>query len=196
MAGIIKAVGPCTLTLDNSPFRMLVKSVTGQQLSVSAARSIWNRFIVINGSKRVSPASLHRINDRSLRAAGLSRAKIASIRCIQQTFMSHTLTAAMLRRLPNDEVKSQLMKLRGVGPWTSDMFLMFALGRLDVLPIGDLGIANAIKEFYCQGQNATPSLMLTIGEQWSPFRTIASWYCWQGLDLLRAGNLCMRNLAN
>jgi len=187
MRKIIAAVGPCTLRVDKSPFRMLIRAVIGQQLSVAAAHTIWTRFIELNGTKRVSPSSLLKIADPELRQVGISGAKIRSIRGIQQRFANRELSVPQLRVLSDDDVKKALCTLRGIGPWTADMFLMFGLGRIDVFPFGDLGLANAIGKFYGCGERPDTEAMLEIGNRWSPYRTIGTWYCWRGLDALRTG---------
>jgi len=189
MKQIIHGVGPCLMTIDSSPFRMLIRSIVGQQLSVAAAATIWSRFVAANGSKRFSPGSLERLPDADLRACGVSHAKIRSIREIQYSFATRAVTAAKLRRLPDKEVKDVLSTLRGVGPWTADMFLMFGLGRMDIFPVGDLGVVNAIGTFYGDGTRPDVEFMTQIAEKWTPYRSIATWYCWQGLDLQRSGDL-------
>ena len=189
MKQIIDGVGPCMMTIDSSPFRMLIRSIVGQQLSVAAAATIWSRFVSANGSKRVSPASIERLSDTDLRACGISHAKIRSIREIQSAFATRNVTAAKLRRLPDEDVKEILTTLRGVGPWTGDMFLMFGLGRMNVFPVGDLGIVNAIGSFYGDGSRPSVAFMTRVAEKWAPYRSIATWYCWQGLDLQRSGAL-------
>ena len=189
MRRIVETVGPCTLDVDQSPFRMLIKSIAGQQLSVAAARTIWKRFLKINGTQRVSAASLSRLTDTQLRGAGISGPKVVSIRGIQHAFAGRAISIRQLRAMSDDDVKTVLCDLRGVGPWTSDMFLMFGLGRLDVFPVGDLGLMNAIGAFYRQGKRPGKDELLEIGNRWSPYRTIATWYCWRGLDELRSGNI-------
>ena len=189
MKQIIDVVGPCTMVVETSPLRMLIRSIIGQQLSVAAATTIWSRFLQANRSKRVSPASLKRLSDTNLRACGVSHAKIRSIRQIQNAFANKAVTIANLRRLPDEDVKNVLSSLRGVGPWTSDMFLMFGLGRMDVFPVGDLGIVNAIGAFYGDGNRPSVEFMMQVAEKWTPYRSIATWYCWQGLDLQRSGEL-------
>ena len=189
MNRIIDGIGACTMQIDPSPFRMLIRSIMGQQLSVAAAATIWERFLDANGSKRVSPVSLANLADTRLRRCGISHAKIRSIRDIQNAFGSNAVSVAKLRRLPDDEVKLTLMSLRGVGPWTGDMFLMFGLGRLNVVPVGDLGIANSIGTFYGDGSRASVQFITGVAKHWSPYKSVASWYCWQGLDLYRQGML-------
>lgn len=191
MRQVMDAVGGCKLEVDRSPFRMLIRSVTGQQLSVAAARTIWGRVLALNGSKRVSPASLSRVSDQQLRSAGVSRAKIRSIREIQTAFERRDITGTKLRRQSDEEVKKTLIQIRGIGPWTADMFLMFALGRLDVFPIGDLGIVNALQQLYGNGKQIDSDRMYQIAHKWQPYSSVASWYCWQALDLIREGNLRM-----
>jgi DNA-3-methyladenine glycosylase II len=188
MGQVIDVVGDYRLAVDKSPFRMLIRSIAGQQLSVAAAGTIWYRFLTTNGGRRVSPNSLAKLTDDSLRNAGLSHAKIRSIRNIQDAFSSRAYSVSKLRKLPNEEISNQLQQLKGIGPWTADMFLMFAIGRLDVFPVGDLGIANAIELFYGFDGRPDSEAMNLIADKWSPYRTIASWYCWQGLDYARLHN--------
>ncbi len=188
MASVIQAVGPYGLQTDGSPFRMLVRSITGQQLSVKAAATIWGRLVNLNGSKRISPASLSRLSDSELRSAGVSHAKIRAIRDITDAFGSRRITGAQLKTMSDESVKAELVKLRGVGPWTADMFLMFALGRPDVFPIGDLGIVQAMQALYPKRNTGDPQNLQRLADQWRPYRTLASWYCWQGLNLMRTEN--------
>ena len=188
MAQVIDVVGDYRLAVDKSPFRMLIRSIAGQQLSVAAAATIWHRFLTTNGSRRVSPNSLAQITDDSLRNAGLSHAKIRSIRNIQDAFGNRSYSVSKLRKLSNEQISKQLQQLKGIGPWTADMFLMFGIGRLDVFPVGDLGIANAIELFYGFESRSGSEAKNLIADNWSPYRTIASWYCWQGLDYARLHN--------
>lgn len=189
MKRLIETVGPCSLDVDPSPFRMLIRAITGQQLSVAAAKTIWTRFLILNGTQRVSAVGLSRLTDAELRSVGISRNKIQSIRGIQRAFANRDISIRQLRGMSDDDVRTGLCELRGVGPWTADMFLMFGLGRLDVFPVGDLGLVNAIGEFYRHGERPNKVQMLEMGNRWAPYRTVATWYCWRGLDALRSGQL-------
>lgn len=187
MRKAIKRVGPCTLDVDRNGFRMLVRSIVGQQLSTSAAATIWERLLVLNGSRRVSPGKMLLFSAAQLREVGLSKAKCRAVLSIARSVVAREVRLNELQRLGDDEVTAELIKLRGVGPWTAQMYLMFSLGRPDVFPTGDLGIVNAVTALYAFTDRASETEMLDIAESWRPYRTIASWYLWQALDLLRDG---------
>ena len=187
MRKAIKLVGPCTIKVDRNGFRMLVRSIVGQQLSTSAAATIWRRLLVLNGGRRVSPVKMLLFSTTQLRAVGLSKAKCRAVLSIAKSIVDREVRLSELKPLSDEEVTSELIKLRGVGPWTAQMYLMFSLGRSDVFPTGDLGIVNAVTALYKFNDHATETEMLEIAKSWRPYRTIASWYLWQALDLFRDG---------
>ena len=187
MRKAIKLVGPCTITVDRNGFRMLVRSIVGQQLSTSAAATIWHRFLVLNGGRRVSPMKMLLFSTTQLRGVGLSKAKCRAVLSIAKSIVNSEVRLSELKSLSDEEVTDKLIKLRGVGPWTAQMYLMFSLGRSDVFPTGDLGIVNAVTALYKFNEHATETEMLEIAKSWRPYRTIASWYLWQALDLFRDG---------
>jgi len=187
MRRAIKLVGPCTIKVDRNGFRMLVRSIVGQQLSTSAAATIWRRLLVLNGGRRVSPVKMLLFSTAQLRAVGLSKAKCRAVLSIAKSIVDREVRLSELKPLSDEEVTAELIKLRGVGPWTAQMYLMFSLGRSDVFPTGDLGIVNAVTALYKFNDHATETEMLEIAKSWRPYRTIASWYLWQALDLFRDG---------
>ena len=187
MRKAIKLVGPCTIKVDRNGFRMLVRSIVGQQLSTSAAATIWRRLLVLNGGRRVSPVKMLLFSTTQLRAVGLSKAKCRAVLSIAKSIVDREVRLSELKPLSDEEVTAELIKLRGVGPWTAQMYLMFSLGRSDVFPTGDLGIVNAVTALYKFNDHATETEMLEIAKSWRPYRTIASWYLWQALDLFRDG---------
>jgi|TARA_B110000438_G_C15806682_1_gene647721 DNA-3-methyladenine glycosylase II len=187
MRKAIKLVGPCTIKVDRNGFRMLVRSIVGQQLSTSAAATIWRRLLVLNGGRRVSPVKMLLFSTTQLRAVGLSKAKCRAVLSIAKSIVDREVRLSELKPLSDEEVTSELIKLRGVGPWTAQMYLMFSLGRSDVFPTGDLGIVNAVTALYKFNDHATETEMLEIAKSWRPYRTTASWYLWQALDLFRDG---------
>ncbi len=187
MRKAINLVGPCTITIDHSGFRMLVRSIVGQQLSTSAAATIWRRFLVLNGGRRVSPMKMLVFSTAQLRGVGLSKAKCRAVLSIAKSIVNSEVRLNELKSLSDEEVTDELIKLRGVGPWTAQMYLMFSLGRSDVFPTGDLGIVNAVTALYEFNDLASETEMLEIAQSWRPYRTIASWYLWQALDLFRDG---------
>ncbi|MDE0817756.1 MAG: DNA-3-methyladenine glycosylase 2 family protein [Pirellulaceae bacterium] len=187
MRKAIKLVGPCTIKVDRNGFRMLVRSIVGQQLSTSAAETIWRRLLVLNGGRRVSPVKMLLFSTAQLRAVGLSKSKCRAVLSIAKSIVDREVRLSELKPLSDEEVTAELIKLRGVGPWTAQMYLMFSLGRSDVFPTGDLGIVNAVTALYKFNDHATETEMLEIAKSWRPYRTIASWYLWQALDLFRDG---------
>lgn len=187
MRKAIKLVGPCAITIDRNGFRMLVRSIVGQQLSTSAAATIWQRFLVLNGGRRVSPMKMLLFSTAQLRGVGLSKAKCRAVLSMAKSIVNSEVRLSELKSLSDDEVMDELIKLRGVGPWTAQMYLMFSLGRSDVFPTGDLGIVNAVTALYEFKDPASETDMLQISQSWRPHRTIASWYLWQALDLFRDG---------
>jgi DNA-3-methyladenine glycosylase II len=187
MRKAIKLVGPCTIKVDRNGFRMLVRSIVGQQLSTSAAATIWRRLLVLNGGRRVSPMKTLLFSTAQLRGVGLSKAKCRAVLSTAKSIVDSEVRLGELKSLSDEEVTAELIKLRGVGPWTAQMYLMFSLGRSDVFPTGDLGIVNAVTALYKFNDHATETEMLEIAKSWRPYRTIASWYLWQALDLFRDG---------
>jgi DNA-3-methyladenine glycosylase II len=187
MRKAIRLVGPCRIELDRNGFRMLVRSIVGQQLSTSAARTIWHRFVELNGGRRVSPGKMLGFTADQLRGIGLSAAKCRAVLSIAESVVAGDIRLAELDGFSDDQVTNELMKLRGVGPWTAQMYLMFSMGRADVFPTGDLGIVNAVSALYKFTNRATETEMLQISESWRPYRTVATWYLWQALDIVRQG---------
>ena len=187
MRKAIKLVGPCTIQLDRNGFRMLIRSIVGQQLSTSAARTIWRRFLELNGGRRVSAGKVLSFSTAELRGIGLSAAKCRAVLSIAKNIVDGEVRLAALKQFTDEQVTIELMKLRGVGPWTAQMYLMFSMGRPDVFPTGDLGIANAVTVLYQFNKHATENEMLEVAESWRPYRTIACWYLWQALDIVRVG---------
>jgi DNA-3-methyladenine glycosylase II len=182
MAGLIEKVGAYRIRYLEPDFETLAKSIVYQQLSGKAAATIFARLLAAAGNGKLSPEAVLKMRPEKLRALGLSRQKIAYIRDIAQHTCSGAVDFDSLRALPDDEVIRVLTELKGVGMWTAHMFMMFALRRRDVLPVGDLGIRAAIKKAYGLESVPTPAEVLTVGEKWRPYRTIASWYLWRSLE--------------
>ena len=164
------------------PYGALLRSIVGQQLSTKAARSIYERMTALFGGRAPTPAELLEIDPQSIRAVGLSGPKVAYLRDLAARVESGELRLDRLAELPDDEVSSQLTAVKGLGQWTADMFLMFHLGRPDVLPVGDLGIRRAVQRAY--GLEALPDKhqLIGIAERWRPHRTLACMYLWRSLD--------------
>ena len=184
---LIQRVGPCTLKPERncSPFQSLVRSVAYQQLTGKAAATIVGRVKSLFPTQPFpEPKDLIRIPEEQLRAAGLSRAKIAAVKDIAaKTLEGVVPTTAEIRKLSNEEILERLTTIRGVGPWTVEMLLIFRLGRPDVLPATDYGVRKGFAVTYKLKDLPTPKALLEHGEKWRPFRTTAAWYMWRALDL-------------
>src|SRR5688572_21900146 len=164
------------------PYGALVRSIVGQQLSTKAARSIYGRLVELFGGKTPSPAELLAADPEDVRSVGLSRPKVAYLRSLAEHVESRELELDRLSELSDEEVSAQLTAVKGLGQWTADMFLIFHLGRPDVLPVGDLGVRRAVERLY--GLEALPTApeLEALGERWRPYRSLASLYLWESLD--------------
>jgi DNA-3-methyladenine glycosylase II len=160
----------------------LLRSIVGQQLSSKAARTIFERLIGVFGDRTPSPRELLETDPERLRGAGLSRAKVAFLRDLAEHVEDGELDLEHLAELPDDEVLTQLTQVKGLGPWTVDMFLIFHLGRPDVLPVGDLGIRRAAQLAYGLAELPDAAELERIAEPWRPWRSLACLYLWRSLD--------------
>ena len=183
---LIKKIGPCGWKPDKrrSPFEALGQSVAYQQLNGTAAATIFGRVKALYPGRRFpSPEELLATPDESLRGAGLSRAKVAAIKDIAaKTLTGVVPTSRAIARMESDLIVSQLTTIRGVGPWTVEMLLMFKLGRVDILPTTDYGVRKGFALTYGLKDLPTPTDLLEHGEKWRPYRSIAAWYLWRALD--------------
>jgi DNA-3-methyladenine glycosylase II len=160
----------------------LLRSIVGQQLSTKAARTIYERMLQLYDGQVPTPQQIIDTNPDDLRAAGLSRAKAAYLRSLAEHVVDGELPIDDLAELTDDEVYETLTAVKGLGRWTVDMFLMFHLGRPDVLPVGDLGIRRAVQIQYELEDLPTPAELERIAEPWRPHRSLASLYLWESLD--------------
>jgi DNA-3-methyladenine glycosylase II len=169
--------------LPDDHYGALVRSITGQQLSVAAARAIYGRLTERFGGRPPTPREILADDPEELRAAaGLSRAKVSFLRSLAEHVLSGELELERLDDLPDEEVTEELVAVKGLGQWTVDMFLMFHLERPDVLPVGDLGIRRAFQRAYGFEELPSAEQMLQIAEPWRPYRTLASRYLWRSLQ--------------
>jgi len=186
LARLIRRVGPCELKprRDRSPFQALVQSVTHQQLNGTAATTILKRVIALYPrSKFPAPEEVLATPDERLRGAGLSRAKVAAVKDIAaKTVQGIVPDSRAIARMPDAEILERLTAIRGVGPWTVEMLLIFKLGRLDVLPATDFGVRKGFAVTYRRKELPAPAALLEHGECWRPYRSIAAWYLWRALD--------------
>lgn len=187
LARVIKKVGPCPLAPRPGvpPFQALVKSVAYQQLNGNAAETIFRRFLALfPETKFPAPDRIVAAPEERLRSAGLSRAKTAAIKDIAaKTLDGIVPTRRAIAKMSDAEIIERLTVIRGVGPWTVEMLLMFTLGRPDVLPATDYGVRSGFARVYGLKELPAPKELLAHGERWRPHRSVASWYLWRALEL-------------
>ena len=181
MKPLIARVGPCTLVpKPDDPFTLIVGCVISQQISVKAAASLYNRL-----AERVKPltaAKLRKLTADDFVACGISRPKQRAIAAILAHIAVEKQFLTQLPLLEDEAFRESVVRIKGLGPWSADMLLMFGFGRLDVLPVGDLGIKLAIRDLYGLSELPSVPAMLELSEPWRPYRTVASWYLWRSRD--------------
>jgi len=179
---LIQQVGPCTINIDGSDlFHALVRIVVSQQISGKAANAISAKIEARFAATGLSPATICKTRLPTLRACGLSAGKARSIKTLAQSIAAGRVNIEQLPQLPNEHVAAQLLPIVGIGPWSVDMVLMFALGRPDVLPVGDYGLRSAIKKHYGLRILPEAAKITRLAEPWRPFRSVATWYMWRSL---------------
>ncbi|MDQ6872056.1 MAG: DNA-3-methyladenine glycosylase [Gemmatimonadota bacterium] len=184
MAQVIEKVGRYKgwAASEGSHFDAVARSIVFQQLSGKAAGTIHGRFQGLYGGRTPLPSELAATPDEHLRAVGLSRQKSAYLKDLGARVASGDLPIETLHELTDDEIITALTQVKGIGRWTAQMFMMFRLGRPDVLPDLDLGIQKGIQRAYRLRKLPTPERVLKIGAKWAPYRTVASWYLWRYVD--------------
>ena len=182
IAALIRTHGACGLALaqHTDPFHALVQAIISQQLSTAAARTIGRRLRALYDGD-MTAAAIAATPDAQLRLVGLSPQKVGYMRDLCARVQSGELALGSLDSLPDDAVVEALTQVKGIGRWTAEMFLMFRLHRPDVLPVGDLGIVNAIKRQYRLRKTPSAARLIEIGEAWRPYRSVACWYLWASL---------------
>jgi DNA-3-methyladenine glycosylase II len=186
---LIAQCGPCGLARSQreDPFTALVEAIVWQQLSGKAAATIYGRLLArLDGGGPPTPAAIAALTEAEMRSAGLSRAKSAYIRDLAQRVLERSVDLHALDALDDEAVIAELTKVKGIGRWTAEMFLMFRLHRPDVFPMDDLGIVNAIIRAYRLRKTPSRARLQKLAEPWRPYRSVASWYLWASLDVVPA----------
>ncbi|MCG8469554.1 MAG: DNA-3-methyladenine glycosylase 2 family protein [Gemmatimonadetes bacterium] len=185
MAGVIDATGRCGLDTywRRNAFPALVGTIIAQQISVAAARTIHRRFRRLFGGRDPSARALLAKTDEELRGAGLSRQKIRSLRDLAEHVTTRTLRLAALERMSDEAAVEALSQVKGIGRWTAEVFLIFRLGRLDVLPVDDLGLLESARLMYGLDERPDAEGLTSLAEPWRPYRSVGCWYLWQGRRL-------------
>ncbi len=187
LGALVKAQGPLTDEQRRrgrpaEAYGALLRSIVGQQLSTKAARTIYERLIGLYGGQAPAPEQIVATDAEELRGVGLSRAKAAYLRSLAEHVIDGELELDRLDALPDEEVTAQLTAVKGLGPWTAHMFLIFHLRRPDVLPVGDLGVRRAVQLAYGVEDLPSAAELERIAEPWRPYRSLASLYLWRSLD--------------
>jgi DNA-3-methyladenine glycosylase II len=175
---LIAAIGPCTLQPMPDYFGLLVRSIISQQISTKAAIAIHGRLVEQVG-RPIRPQSILKATGDELRAAGLSRTKQLSLRDLAQKCADREVQLRRLAAMDDEEVIAQLVPVRGIGRWTAEMFLIFGLGRLDVMPIADYGLRAGMMREHGLAELPNRATLLELTEPWKPYRTIGTWYIWR-----------------
>lgn len=181
----IKRHGECRLQMHTRYFETLVNSIVSQQLSTKAAETIFNRFLALYApAKFPKPAQIAATSDETLRSVGLSSQKLSYIKDLAAKVDAGAVHLKRITKMSDDEIIAELTQVKGIGVWTVHMFLIFSLGRLNVLPVGDLGIRTAIQRLYGLETLPKPTEIEAVAEQnnWHPYCSVASWYLWRSLE--------------
>jgi DNA-3-methyladenine glycosylase II len=185
LGALIKRVGPCGLADRQRADHLsaLAGAIVSQQLSTKAAATIFSRFVELFEDRQPSAEGINTLSDQALRGVGLSGQKVGYLRDLCARLADGRLALDELETLEDERVIERLTSVKGFGRWTAEMFLMFRLHRPDVLPVGDLGIVNAVQRVYRLRRRPDAKRILKIGEPWRPYRSVACWYLWQSLKL-------------
>ena len=184
LGAAIKRIGACGMAdrQRSDHLSALVGAIVSQQLSTKAAATIFGRFLALFPEQRIpAAAAIEALDDLALRGVGLSGQKVGYMRDLCARIADGRLRLDELEALPDEIVIERLTSVKGFGRWTAEMFLMFRLHRPDVLPVGDLGIVNAVMRMYGLRKQPDSKRLLKIGEAWRPYRSVACWYLWQSL---------------
>jgi len=183
LAAIIDEIGPCPLKPLRNHYWALAEAIVSQQLSVSAAATIFTRLRQLYPSHRIPrPEELLATPARRLRAVGLSRQKVVYLKALATAFLDGQLPVRRFHRMADEEVVEALTRVKGIGRWTAEMFLIFVLLRLNVFPVADLGLQKAMQQSYRLRRRPAATAMRRIARRWEPYRTVATWYLWASRD--------------
>ena len=182
MKRLIPQFGDACLQTRGDAFVTLARSIVGQQISVKAAQSVWERFSVL--PRKLTPANVLKLKVDDMRAAGLSARKVEYLVDLSLHFDSGALHVKSWQSMEDDDIIAELIAIRGIGRWTAEMFLIFHLMRPNVLPLDDVGLINGISKSYFSGEAVSRSDAREVAAAWSPYCSVATWYIWRSLDPL------------
>jgi DNA-3-methyladenine glycosylase II len=180
MKKLIPQFGDAILETRGDAFVTLARSIVGQQISVKAAQSVWDKFSAL--TKRLTPAAVLKLKVDDMRAAGLSVRKVEYLVDLALHFSNGTVHVKKWQEMDDEAIIDELVAIRGIGRWTAEMFLIFYLMRPNVLPLDDVGLINGISRNYFSGEPVSRSDAREVAQAWSPYCTVATWYIWRSLD--------------
>ncbi len=180
MKRLIPKFGDACLQTRGDAFTTLARSIVGQQISVKAAQSVWNKFELL--PRRMTPANVLKLKVDDMRAAGLSARKVEYLVDLALHFDSGRIHVKQWQAMDDEDIIAELVAIRGIGRWTAEMFLMFHLMRPDVLPLDDVGLINGISLNYFSGEPVSRSEAREVADAWAPWRSVATWYMWRSLE--------------
>ena len=182
MRDLIQHFEGATLTSQGCAFTTLARSIVGQQISVKAAESVWQK--VVRATPDITPHTIAAAEQNLLRTCGLSARKITYLQDLSWHFTEGNLNETTWSDMDDETIIIQLTQVKGIGRWTAEMFLIFHLQRPDVLPLDDIGLQRAISQHYYDNQRVDKKTMLELAKPWQPWRSVATWYLWRSLDPL------------
>ncbi len=177
---IIECVGPCKMRVIRNRYEALIDAIITQQISDAAGKAIGKRFRDIFPTYPLPKEVLNK-NDSTLLSSGLSKRKVEYIKNISSAIISNQINLKKISKKKDEEIIKDLTEIKGIGRWTAEMFLIFGLGRQDILPLGDLGLRKGIQTLYSFSENPSDENIIKIAQKWRPYRTIATWYIWRGV---------------
>ena len=164
----------------SEPFLTLARSIVGQQISVKAAQSVWDKLLLKTGN--ISPKVIKEMHSNTLKSVGLSRQKVSYLKNLSHAFINKELKIDSWNTMNDEQIINDLIKIKGIGRWTAEMFLIFNLCRADVFPLDDIGVIKGICKIYSLKYPLEKKELIKIGNKWRPFRSVATWYLWRSLD--------------
>jgi DNA-3-methyladenine glycosylase II len=186
MKKLIPQFGEARLSSRGDAFTTLARSIVGQQISVKAAQSVWDKFAALVGGvpHRLTPEDVLALEALTMRGAGLSQRKVEYVSDLARHFVDGTVHVNQWQAMDDEAIIDELVVIRGIGRWTAEMFLIFHLMRPNVLPLDDLGLLKGISQSYFSGEPVSRAEARELGEGWAPYRSVATWYLWRSLDPL------------
>jgi len=164
----------------SDPFFTLARSIVGQQISVKAAQSVWDRLEI--KVKKIKPAIILKTHSSTLKSVGLSRQKVKYLKNLANAFIEKKIKMNLWSKMSDEEIVQDLIQIKGIGRWTAEMFLIFNLCRADIFPLDDIGMIKGLCKLYDIAYPSERKTIIDIGEKWKPYRSVATWYLWRSLD--------------